>query len=118
VKTGIDPFTWGGKCYVDIANPYFGDSNELEAMDWQAAAGVSAVAEFLSDPGQEKPMRSTEFNSSGLSHINKTGGTTQLRVYFTTPTYGSGDNYLSFWSGESAEERETQPRLIIRYSVD
>jgi hypothetical protein len=117
VKTGIDPFTWGGKCYVDIANPYFGDSNELEAMDWQAAAGVSAVAEFLSDPGQEKPMRSTEFNSSGLSHINKTG-TTQLKVYFTTPTYGSGDNYLSFWSGESAEERETQPRLIIQYSVD
>jgi hypothetical protein len=117
MKTGIDPFTWGGSCVVDISSPYFGDSNGLEAMDWQAAADASAVAEFLSDPGQEKPMRSTEFNINGLSYINKTG-TTQLRVYFTTPTYGSGENYLSFWSGESAEERETQPRLIIRYFVD
>jgi hypothetical protein len=114
---GNDPFGWGGKCYVDIGNPHIGDSNEIEASDWQAPATMAQIAEFTADPGDEREMLSTEFSPASLAHINKSG-ITQFRVYFENPAFGSGSNYLSFRSGESAPERSSQPRLIIKYSLE
>jgi hypothetical protein len=33
-----NPFNWGGTCYVDLANPYFYNSEEMEPEDWHAPA--------------------------------------------------------------------------------
>jgi hypothetical protein len=118
IRTTIDgqnPFDWGGSCLIDIASPCFGDSNELNAEDWDAVADAVGVASFLKDPGDYSPMVSTEFNIEGRMNINKFG-TTQLRAYFTVPTNGDGfDDNLRFYSGEWAYDERVRPELRVRY---
>jgi len=113
--TGTNPFEWAGDCVIDIAAPYFGDSNELENLDWQAPASANSVANFLQDAGEEQHMLSTKFNAAGLSNIDL-NGKTQLRFYFTTSTnLDQATDCLGFYSGESAVLTK-QPKLLIRYS--
>ncbi|MHC4411501.1 MAG: hypothetical protein ACYSW6_00740, partial [Planctomycetota bacterium] len=112
-----DPFTWGGSCVVDISSPYFGDSNELEVIDWQALPDANVVATFSGDPGDENAMLSSEFDINGLSYINKTGKT-QLRFYFTTPVYDVTTDNLCFYSGEYTAGETKQPKLIIKYTME
>ena len=119
-EAGDNPFFWAGDCLVDIANPYFGSVVEMENSDWEAAASAAGVAGFLDDPGTESVMVSTTFDADGLSNINKTG-TTQLRVYFTTPSDSDSESdYLGFYSGEDVNaglciSESKQPKLIIQY---
>jgi len=121
-EEGENPFNWGGSCNVDIINPYFGTSADLEDADWLTASGATAVASFAADPGLDQPMLSTEFNAQGLTNINLYG-TTQLRVYFSTPTYyETTSDYLGFYSGEKPApeqplEPDLRPKLIIRYTT-
>jgi hypothetical protein len=112
---GQNPFGWGGSCLIDIASPHFGDSNELNAEDWDAGADVVGVASFLEDPGDYSPMVSTEFNIGGRMNINKFG-TTQLRVYFTIPTNGDEfDDNLRFYSGGWLYDENYRPEFRVRY---
>jgi hypothetical protein len=113
-----NPFDWGGTCFIDVANPYFGTSTALEAMDWHAVADANSVAYFEEDPGEDKTMVSTDFNAEGISSINL-DGKTQLRVYFTIPTNGdSVRDSLGFYSGFYETFESYRPKLIIRYSPD
>ncbi|MCK4959759.1 MAG: hypothetical protein KAT00_10160 [Planctomycetes bacterium] len=112
-KFGSDPFTWGGTCSIDIANPYFGAASSLLASDWDAAPDATQVATFAGpDPGMDSAMISTDFNADGLANINL-AGTTQLRVGFSVIFNGSY-NYLGFYSGDYADPAK-HPKLTITY---
>lgn len=114
--SGQDPFEWGGSCLIDVANPWFGSSEDLSAEDFQAYADAVAVASFEADPGLNNPMLSSEFSSDGLNNINK-NGTTQLRVRFETPiSFNSVSDYLGFYSAENGTP-EYRPRLIVTYET-
>ncbi|MCK4959659.1 MAG: hypothetical protein KAT00_09660, partial [Planctomycetes bacterium] len=113
----IDPFTWGGACYIDIIKPFFGTERALENVDWDADPNETAVATFAGpDPGPDTPMISSYFAAEALSHIDKTS-TTQMRVRFTN-LYNEpvvGFNYLGFYSGDNANT-DYHPKLIITYA--
>ena len=112
-KFGSDPFTWGGTCSIDIANPYFGADSSLAIPDWDAAPDATQIATFAGpDPGMDSMLTSTDFNLDGLANINPTG-TTQLRVRFSTISNNSW-SYLGFHSGENADPAK-HPKLIITY---
>ncbi|MBN1765268.1 MAG: hypothetical protein JW860_08435, partial [Sedimentisphaerales bacterium] len=112
----VDPFIWGGACLIDVVNPCFGSSPDLDNDDWDWPADADAVAEFLGDPGEDNPMTSTEFDENGINAINRTGQT-QLRVYFTIPNNGDTNfDYLGFYSGDYIEI-SMRPRLIITYNT-
>jgi hypothetical protein len=117
--TAEDPFNWGGVCYVDIANPYFGSGITLSSSDWDAAPTAGNVAFFTGpDPGADGKLLSGNFNSAGISNIGTgPGSTVQMRVRFTT-LYDIGIDYLGFYSGEYTAEPDYQPKLIIEYSTD
>jgi len=114
---GTSPFNdWGGTCNIDIANPYFHTTASLQNDDYQAAANADAVASFTENPIVEEPILSTQFNTQGRNNIN-TGGTTQLRIYFTTPTNNDGsEDYVGFYPGEAVYP-EKQPKLTVRYAT-
>jgi len=116
-ETGEDPFNWGGVCYVDIANPYFGSGITLNSSDWDAAPTAGSVAFFTGpDPGADGKLLSGNFNSAGISNIGTgPGSTVQMRVRFTN-LYDIGEDYLGFYSGEHTAEPDYQPKLIIEYS--
>jgi hypothetical protein len=116
--TGTNPFIWGGNCNIDLANPYFHTSEQLQAEDWFAPATRTGVATFPSaptDPNEGDYMISGKFNAEGRMNINL-NGLTQFRVYFTNPRNGSSSDYLGFYSAEAVETRK--PKLLIEYSVD
>jgi hypothetical protein len=110
-ESGQDPFEWPGTCNIDIANPSFGNAG-LDPNDWEALGNAVAVASFTADPGAENPMTSTDFNSAGLTNINR-NGTTQFKVYFTQwHNNNSVSDYLGFYSAEADQIKK--PKLIVR----
>lgn len=114
--SGQDPFAWAGSCLIDVANPWFGSSEQLSAEDWNAPADVVAVASFAADPGVYNPMLSSEFNADGLNNINR-NGITQMRIYFETPiSFNSISDYLGFYSAEIVTP-EHRPKLIVTYDT-
>ena len=116
---GTDPFTWTGnpECLIDIANPYFGSSINLELDDWDASADDVNVASFSADPGQDQAMVSTEFDQNSLTFINKTG-TTQLRFYIDSYYNNDAtDDFLGFYPGEQTAT-DKEPKLIIQYQIN
>jgi len=116
LRSGQDPFEWAGSCLIDVANPWFGSSEELSAEDWQASADAVAVASFATDPGENSPMLSSEFDADGMSNINK-DGLTQLRIYFETPiSFNSISDYLTFYSAEIGTD-DYRPKLIVTYDT-
>ena len=116
--SGINPFNWGGTCYIDLANPYFYLSEQMEPQDWHVPATAGAVATFLNaplDPNEGDYMISSGLNAQGRMNINL-NGLTQFRVRFTNRNNGSGTDYLGFWPSEAIELRK--PKLLIEYSID
>jgi hypothetical protein len=119
VRKNDDPFSWGGVCYVDIANPYFGSSITLNNSDWNVTPTAGSVAFFTGpDPGADNKLLSGNFNSAGISNIGTgPGSTVQMRVRFTN-LYDIGTDYLGFYSGDYTTDPDYQPKLIIEYSTD
>jgi len=117
--TGSNPFNWGGTCNIDLANPYFYTTEQLQAEDWHTPATLTGVATFPSapmDPNEGDYMTSGRFNAEGRMNINL-NGLTQFRVYFTNPRNNNGvSDYLGFYSAEAVETRK--PKLLIEYSID
>ena len=74
-----DPWSGGNSLVIDIKNGYFGIASTIETADWGAEATANAVASIASFSSGTK--QSSDFNSSGLSAINKTGKT-QLKLRF------------------------------------
>jgi hypothetical protein len=114
---GVSPFSgWGGACNIDIADPWFHTSANLEGQDYNAAADAYSVAFFTQDPTVGQTITSTDFNAQGLRNIN-TEGTTQLRIYFDTPTNNDGvKDSLGFYSAKTAL-LERHPALTVRYTT-
>jgi hypothetical protein len=110
-----NPFDWGGSCLIDIASPHFGDSNELNVEDWGASANAVAIASFPEDTTRYSQMVSTDFNLDGRMNINKYA-TTQLRVYFSTPTNeDSSTDYIGYYSKDWRHDESYWPKLTVRY---
>ncbi len=113
-----NPFNWGGTCYIDLANPYFYNSEAMEPEDWDATATAAAVATFSNaplDPNEGDYMISGRFNAEGRMNINL-NGLTQFRVRFTTLSNGGVSDYFGFWPAEAIEIRK--PKLLIEYSIN
>jgi hypothetical protein len=116
--SGVNPFSWGGTCYIDLANPYFYLSEEMEPQDWHTPATAAGVATFSSapmDPNEGDYMISSNFNAEGRMNINL-NGLTQFRVRFTNLSNGGTTDFLGFWPAEAIEIRK--PKLLIEYSID
>ena len=114
---GVSPFNgWGGACSVDIADPWFHTDPNLDGLDYNAAADAYSIASFTQDPTIGQTITSTDFNVQGLRNIN-TDGTTQLRIYFDTPTNDNEiEDYLGFYSAATAL-KERHPTLAVRYTT-
>jgi len=108
---------WAGDCFIDVVSPYFGVSQLLVTSDFQAVADAVTVASFLEDPGEERPMESTNFSPEGMAAIVRSAGKTQFKIYFTT--YSDNDaetDYLGFYAGEETLDVAKKPKLVVRYS--
>lgn len=115
-ESGDDPFDWGGPCLIDVAIPYFGDTNNLVPSDWQVAPDAVAVT-YIPNPYQSNVLLSSEFDSNGLTTISSAAAnsvTTQLRVYFSNPKSGTDSDHdlIGCYSGEQ-ELKTNRPMLKI-----
>jgi hypothetical protein len=102
VISGDNPFLWAGPCLVDIkGGSGFSGSTVLSAGDFQAAADATNVA-TMSYPAANNDWSTGALSSNGLQYVSLTG-TTQLRVYMSTPTDNNNTNgFMGFWSSDSA----------------
>ena len=114
----LDPFVWGGGCHIDVNSPAIGDTNSLEASDWEAVSSASQVAQILADPGEDLPVESTDFGAAGLNAISKTAKT-QLKVYLTEENYSNTNttDVVCFYSGDYSVA-DWRPKLIIKYRIN
>ena len=111
--TGTNPFTTHGKLLGDIARPFLGASDVLQASDFQAAASAKAVFTFNASPTGGWYV--ANMSSAGAPYINRTAST-QLRLRFALDDNNDlGADFMSFYSGEAAAGN--QPRLIVKYYV-
>ena len=109
-----NPFNWGGKCLVDIANPYFGYRAALDVNDYQAPA-TAYEAGYFPDPCDGLVIES-EIDSNSLSYIN-TSGKTQFKIYFENPDNNNTNiDYIGYYSANN-EEVGNHPTLEIVYNT-
>jgi hypothetical protein len=112
--SGANPFNVLGGLRVDMRQPFFGTSVDLEMGDFQAAAGQKSVAIFGAKPTSS--WYSALLNDRGRAYVNLTG-TTQFRLRFAMDdNNNNAANFMRFFSGDYAVVGDT-PTLIIEYSV-
>ena len=96
-SSSADPWAdpTGNTLTIDLKTGTFGLAS-METTDWAAAATTSAVADIIKfTTGAQS---STDFNSSGLSAINKTGKT-QARLRFSKNHAGTAYLFLTEGTG-------------------
>lgn len=93
-----DPWANGNSLVIDVKNGYFGIASTIETSDWAYSPTASAVASIASFTSGTK--QSTDFNSAGLSAINKTGKT-QLKLRFVNNQ--SSTAYIFIKEGANAK---------------
>ncbi|MEO8616839.1 MAG: LamG-like jellyroll fold domain-containing protein [Luteolibacter sp.] len=115
--TGVNPFLDHGSCYVDIkGGTGFNGSTNLESADFQAAADATQVA-TMSNPLLDGALSTGAMNTTGRALIDKTG-TTQFRVYFSTPSNANNSNdYISYYPGDDSTAAN-RPTLDVTYYLD
>lgn len=110
---GTNPFTTHGKLLGDIAKPFFGASDVLQANDFQVAASAKAAFSFGASPVGN--WYAATMSNAGFPYINRIAST-QLRLRFTLDDNNDlGADYMSFYSGEAAAGN--RPRLVVKYYV-
>jgi hypothetical protein len=110
---GTDPFTTHGDLLVDIQEPYFGTTAELEVGDFEAIPGLSAVSRFDATPVSN--WYGAIMDGAGYAYINL-AGTTQFRLRFALDDNDDRyADYMKFYSGKAAEVN--RPQLIVEYYV-
>jgi poly(hydroxyalkanoate) depolymerase family esterase len=92
-----DPWSYG-TLTVDVKAGNFGSSAGIDISDWADTADASSVASI--SKFTSGTQNSSDFNSAGLSALNKTG-TTQVRLRFD-PLVSSSYNYLFIKDGIEA----------------
>lgn len=111
---GNDPFNTHGTLRADIHTMFFGPTETLQSVDFQASSTRDLVALFDATPVDN--WYSATLNAGGMSLVSRTG-TTQFRLRFTLDD--NNDNvadYMRFYSG-NASTAATHPQLVIRYYV-
>jgi hypothetical protein len=109
--TGLNPFTALGSLLVDIRSGAFG-TPALTASDFQAPASLLKAGTFSKTPVNK--WYSARLSLASLKFVNKKG-TTQLRLYFATPTNNNHKaDFMPFSSGNATLYK---PELIITYTV-
>ncbi|HOJ50681.1 MAG TPA: PHB depolymerase family esterase [Spirochaetota bacterium] len=93
-----DPWANGNSLVIDIKNGYFGSASTIGTDDWAAAATASVIATI--DKFTSGTKQSSDFNTSGLSAINKTGKT-QLKLRFANNQTSTA--YIFIKEGTSAK---------------
>jgi|GEM_PF-3019792 len=112
---GTNPFTTHGALRADIRKPFLGPGAALQAADFQAAPGASAVASFGTAP-RAGDWYSAVLTSTGRTFVNRTG-TTQFRLRFNLDDNDdNGADYAAFHSG-NASVAANRPQLVIEYYV-
>jgi len=102
-----------GNLVMDINNPYFGNSTNLVASDFQAAANKNSVGVLGSLPATG--WRTITLKSTAYSFINLTG-MTQFRLRFQKDDNDDlGADYLTIYSGDAPTA--SRPQLIVKYYI-
>lgn len=112
-KTGLNPFVTHGNLLADIRKNFFGQTVNLEALDFQAGVNKAGVAVFGGNP--VGGWYTAEINYAGLANIHR-AGVTQFRLRFTLDDNNDqGADYLAFYSGNAGAAN--RPQLTLTYYV-
>ncbi len=105
-----------GQILVDIRTGDFGTGPALENVDFQSPATVAQVA-TMSVPALENEWAIGLLNQAGRDAINRTGGRTQFRVYYSIGDNGNNtQDFIPFFGGASTTAG-TRPILRIGYAL-
>ncbi|HVN15875.1 MAG TPA: hypothetical protein VMT73_09065, partial [Anaerolineales bacterium] len=116
---GTDPFTTNGNILIDIRKGAFGNFGPfsiagLQASDFQAPAGKSAVGAIANNPVSSWYW--SALDTSAFPYINLTG-ITQFRLRFQLDDNNNKkDDYLKFFSGNYNVTTD-RPQLQVTYYV-
>lgn len=111
---GTNPFASLGVCCVDIkGGAGFNGATTLQTADFQAAADGVHVGE-LSNAANNGDWSTASLDATGRGLVNK-GGTTQLRVYFSTATNANGASDVMQWYAGDDSTAANRPVLEITY---
>ncbi len=111
--TGTNPYDTHRYLVVDIKEPYFGTSQNLQITDFQASQDM-AVACTIFQTGVDWYM--CVLKGSAYQYVNR-DGITQFRLRFQT--FDNDDmiaDLLNFWSG-NAVTANYRPILLVQYYV-
>jgi hypothetical protein len=110
---GGNPFNTLGNLLVDIRKPAFGANAELDASDFEAAAGLDEAGVF--GAGLISGGYIAELDAAAFPYIN-TYGTTQFRLRFASGDNDDSDaDFLKFFSGNA--DSADQPYIYLEYYV-
>ncbi|MDP3072585.1 MAG: MBG domain-containing protein [Opitutaceae bacterium] len=105
-----------GQILVDIRTGDFGTGPALENVDFQSPATVAQVA-TMSVTALENEWAIGLLNQAGRDAINRTGGRTQFRVYYSIGDNGNNtQDFIPFFGGAS-NAAGTRPILRIGYAL-
>lgn len=109
----VDPFTTHGNLIADMKTGYFGTSETLESVDFQAPATRNNIGFFTLglDGWQRLWLRN---NTNTL--IDLVGDRTQFRLRFTVADNNDFiENYVHFYAG--ANDKQRRPTLTLWYYI-
>jgi hypothetical protein len=110
---GTDPFTTHGFLRADIRMPYFCQSADLEACDFQATPDLFVAGTFPATLVNGFYM--SVLRPEAIPYINLVGRT-QFRLRFSLDDDDDGSaDYIRFYSGNG--DRRFHPFLMIYYTV-
>ncbi|MBL8103751.1 MAG: hypothetical protein JNM02_14555, partial [Anaerolineales bacterium] len=118
-SVGTDPFTTHGNISVDIRYGPFGSFGlfgikALQSLDFQAPASMYSVGQIQNNP--VGGWYWAVLDDSAFSSINLIG-VTQFRLAFQLDDNNDfGDDYLMFYSGDYADQKD-RPHLLLEYYV-
>jgi hypothetical protein len=116
---GTDPFTTHQNVLIDIRDGPFGSFgpfgiNALQVTDFQDVASGYSVGAIQNNP--VSGWYWTLLNSTAFPYINL-DGVTQFRLGFQIDDNDDlGDDYLSFYSGNT-DAQSDRPHLLVKYYV-
>jgi len=112
---GANPFNDHGNIVIDIRNGAFYSNRALQWIDFQAAP-TKAYAGIISNTPVAGSWYSGELKSAALPFINLSG-ITQLRLrFYIDDNNNTATDLMRFYSG-NASSPDTQPALVVEYSV-
>lgn len=110
--TGTNPLTTHGDLITELNKPYFGNSSNLEALDFQAAADQGACnfeTTILAD-GYYRCV----FFLTAIDQFPRNGGVIELRSRFELSVNDNSADTLNVYTGNWAYQT-SRPHLVVAY---